>query len=173
MPSASQRAISAPMSLDDSSMMVLAVSVVSRRMASTTAKPSMCGICASSSTNAKGWLRCAASRISCSACSPSPASTGCIFQLRRISARIIRLVWLSSTTSTDMFSRPLTGGVSTIAAACGTPNCAVKWKVVPTPGVLSTQTVPCISSTSCATIDSPSPVPPYSRVVEVSAWANA
>ena len=45
-----------------------------------------------------------------------------------------------------------------------TPN----WNVLPRPGVLSTQMRPPISSTSCAQIVRPSPVPPNLRVVEPS-----
>ena len=40
------------------------------------------------------------------------------------------------------------------------------------PGALSTPISPPISSTSCLEIARPSPVPPYLRVVEPSAWAN-
>ena len=40
---------------------------------------------------------------------------------------------------------------------------------LPLPGVLSTPTVPPISSASCLLMTSPSPVPPYLRVVDGSA----
>ena len=43
-------------------------------------------------------------------------------------------------------------------------------KLVPCLGVLSTPIVPCMSPTSCLQIARPSPVPPYLRVVEESAW---
>ena len=46
------------------------------------------------------------------------------------------------------------------------PKCATKWKRLPRPASLSTQMRPPISSTSCAEIVRPSPVPPYRRVVE-------
>ena len=52
------------------------------------------------------------------------------------------------------------------------PKRALKWKVEPWPGVLSTQTWPSISSTSFLEMARPSPVPPYLRVVELSAWLN-
>lgn len=48
------------------------------------------------------------------------------------------------------------------------PNCAVKVKVLPRPGWFSTVTVPPISPASRAAIVSPSPVPPYLCVVELS-----
>ena len=38
--------------------------------------------------------------------------------------------------------------------------------------MLSTQILPSIISTSRLEIESPSPVPPYFRVVELSAWLN-
>ncbi len=47
---------------------------------------------------------------------------------------------------------------------------AVNQNVLPSPSRLSTPTVPPISSASCLLMTSPSPVPPYLRVVEVSAW---
>ena len=53
------------------------------------------------------------------------------------------------------------------------PNQAVKWNVLPTPGSLSAQMLPSIISTSRLEMESPSPVPPYFRVVDVSAWENA
>ena len=49
----------------------------------------------------------------------------------------------------------------------------VKKKVDPTSGSLSTLIDPPISLTSCSEIASPSPVPPYFRVVEVSICENA
>ena len=49
----------------------------------------------------------------------------------------------------------------------------MKWNVLPRPDSLSTQMRPPISSTSCGEMASPRPVPPYLRVVELSACANA
>ncbi len=47
----------------------------------------------------------------------------------------------------------------------------VKWKLEPLPGpVASTHIVPPISSASRLLMASPSPVPPYLRVVVLSAW---
>ena len=49
----------------------------------------------------------------------------------------------------------------------------VKWKVEPVPGpALSTHIVPPISSASSLLMARPSPVPPYLRVVLLSAWLN-
>ncbi len=50
---------------------------------------------------------------------------------------------------------------------------AVKLNVLPLPGTLLTETCPPISSVSCLEMASPSPVPPYLRVVEASACSNA
>ena len=54
-----------------------------------------------------------------------------------------------------------------------TPSRAVKWKTLPAPTSLSTHSRPPIRDTSCTEIVSPSPVPPYLRVVDVSACVNA
>ena len=49
-------------------------------------------------------------------------------------------------------------------------NVAVKLKVLPSPDLLSTQISPPIISTRRLLMARPRPVPPYLRVVEVSAW---
>ena len=51
-----------------------------------------------------------------------------------------------------------------------TASLAVKRKVLPSPTTLSTQMVPCMSSTMRLEMARPRPVPPYLRVVEESAW---
>ena len=48
----------------------------------------------------------------------------------------------------------------------------VNEKVLPLPGVLSTPMAPPINSTSRAQMARPRPVPPYFRVVELSACSN-
>ena len=53
------------------------------------------------------------------------------------------------------------------------PNRAVKWKVLPLPGSLSTQIRPCIMATRRDEIVNPRPVPPNRRVVELSACVKA
>ena len=53
------------------------------------------------------------------------------------------------------------------------PKRAVNQNVLPLPNSLSTPTSPPINFASCFEIASPSPVPPYCRVVVVSACSNA
>ena len=48
----------------------------------------------------------------------------------------------------------------------------MKWKVLPWPNWLSTQIRPSIIATRRLTIARPSPLPPYCRVVEESAWVK-
>ena len=90
-----------------------------------------------------------------------------------------RLVALSSTTSTGRprsaagSGRPFRGSTSACAVAGWTPRRAVKWNTLPAPGSLSTHRRPPIRDTSCTEIVSPRPVPPYLRVVDVSACENA
>src|SRR5690349_353854 len=50
------------------------------------------------------------------------------------------------------------------------PRHAVKWNELPLPSSLSTQIRPPNISVSLREIVSPRPVPPYLRVVELSAW---
>ena len=52
-------------------------------------------------------------------------------------------------------------------------NSSVKKNVVPCPTSLSKSRRPPISSTNLLEIVSPRPVPPYLRVIDVSAWLNA
>ena len=72
-----------------------------------------------------------------------------------------RLVWLSSTMRTR---RPGSGTADSSLAAVApdgaTAKRAVKWNVLPSPGVLSTHTRPPIISTRCRVIVRPRPVPP-------------
>ena len=56
--------------------------------------------------------------------------------------------------------------------ASDTPIRAVKWKVLPSCGVLSTQMRPPIRSTSVDEMARPRPVPPNRRVVDPSACRN-
>ena len=56
--------------------------------------------------------------------------------------------------------------------AAPTPSQTVKKKVLPTPGSLSSQMRPPISSTSRRQMVRPSPVPPCLRVVDMSACVN-
>ena len=55
-----------------------------------------------------------------------------------------------------------------------TPHSIATWNVLPSPGTpsLSTHIVPPMSSASRLLIASPSPVPPYLRLVVASTWLN-
>ena len=59
------------------------------------------------------------------------------------------------------------------AAAPPRRSRAVNQKTLPTPGVLVAPASPPISSASCFVIARPRPVPPWVRVVELSACSNA
>ena len=89
------------------------------------------------------------------------------------SERIDRLSELSSTSR--ILAPPNAGsrGPDGAVLALAVPNCAVNENALPIPGSLATATLPCISATSRETIASPSPLPPYLREVEESAWVNA
>src|SRR6266852_4884123 len=144
------------------------------RILATKEKPSISGICMSLSTNWKGnpWL-CA----SCSARKPASAliSNWCFIPHRlSVSPRMRRLVELSSTTSTR--TSPSCSGWTLLLSAgrlFDTRAWAVKWKVLPLPGWLSTHIFPPMSPTKREEIVRPSPVPPNFRVVELSTWENA
>ena len=72
-----------------------------------------------------------------------------------------------------MPSELVAGTLGALDAGLGSPSTActgsLKWKLLPRPGSLSTQMLPPISCTSRAQMVRPSPVPPNSRVVELSA----
>ena len=91
----------------------------------------------------------------------------------RISCRISRDVALSSTTSTFNPLRSGEGSKRFFTISFPRPKSAVKWNVVPCPDSLSVQISPPINFTRRLLIVSPNPVPPYFRVVEVSAWEKA
>ena len=79
---------------------------------------------------------------------------------------------MSSTTRTFMPRRSVEGLKRFLAFSFPRPKVAVKLKVLPRPGSLSTQISPPIISASRLLIVSPKPVPPYLRVVEESACIN-
>ena len=85
---------------------------------------------------------------------------------------MLRFVGLSSTASTRC-PQSWNGSVSvsTVAAACFS-SVSSNQNVLPLPGSLSSQMRPPMSSISCRVIVSPSPVPPYRRVVLPSAWVK-
>jgi hypothetical protein len=92
---------------------------------------------------------------------------------RRFSVRISRACSLSSTTRAR---RPATSGMKRFfgsRSALPMPNHTVKMNVLPLPYSLSAQMLPSIISTSFLEMERPRPVPPYFRVVEVSACAKA
>ena len=96
-------------------------------------------------------------------------------QRTSIPSRTRRLVRLSSTTST-FTSRSVPGVVAVPLLLSWESvffNFTVKWNVVPVPSSLSAHTLPPIISTRRWEIVSPSPVPPYFRVAEVSACEKA
>ena len=110
-----------------------------------------------------------------SACAGDSVSRGSMPQRAVCSDRILRLVALSSTTNRRL---PESAGCSPAKLrrvfACGISAKGapmVKRKVEPCPGpALSTHIVPPISSASRLLMAKPRPVPPYLRVVELSAW---
>ncbi len=82
-----------------------------------------------------------------------------------------RFTSLSSTTSAERPPRAdLTGGDASVAHRRTRTE---KPKVLPSPGALSRVIAPPMSDTRRAQMVSPSPVPPYSRVVELSACEKA
>ena len=84
-----------------------------------------------------------------------------------------RLVALSSTTRTRRPSSSAwrsRGGHVPSSGAQGAERST--WNAEPTPSSLSTRIAPPIAETSRFEIASPSPVPPYRRVVEASTWEN-
>ena len=89
------------------------------------------------------------------------------------SLRIPQAVGLSSTTSACMSRRSGCGRTGLARGTAATPNQAVKVNVLPTPRSLSTPISPPIISVSRFEMESPRPVPPYWRVVVVSACVNA
>ena len=96
-------------------------------------------------------------------------------KLRNISVTISRVVRLSSMTMTVLLcSASMTVSGIRLSWGCCNGNCSSIKNVVPCPGLLTTP-IPC--SFICLTMRwlmaSPSPVPPYFRVVEVSAWVKA
>ena len=85
------------------------------------------------------------------------------------SCRISRATGLSSTTSTRSCAS-LSGTTLPVPVAEPTSSQTVKLNVLPLPGSLSSQTRPPINSASLREIESPRPVPPCLRVVDMSAW---
>ena len=135
-------------------------------------KPSILGICISARMS---WNGCPLSRAACKAAnadSPSDASAGCMPQFVSRPSRMRRLVRLSSTTSTLVpCNTPCSAGTLDPVLATSAPRSrsTVRWNAEPLPTSLSTQMRPHINPTKRRQMVRPRPVPPYSRVVDVSA----
>ena len=155
-------------------MMRVAASPALSRIVAATVRPSVSGMRASSKTSAYGRPLAARCQRAFTAAMPSPTAAGSICQPRSHSAKMCRLVALSSTTSTGRSWSETGGGAGPGSGGCGCrPKRAVKAKVLPRPGALSTVMVPPMRATSRAAMVRPRPVPPYLRVVEVSSCSNA
>ncbi len=144
------------------------------RISSISSKPSILGICMSIKISAKGSPASCASDNFARASSPSCTELDFISHRPSIPSRIRRFVRLSSTTRT-LTARKISGGAiapTSITFVSAIPRRAVKWNWLPRPSSLSTQIFPLIISTSLVEMVKPRPVPPYFRVVEVSAWEN-
>ena len=137
---------------------------------SASSMPSIPGICTSSSARSNGPPPSMSARAS----APEATATGSIPQRRARRMRISRLTSLSSTMSVR---RPVRCGGLSVWNTRRTPGATSAWSVnvntLPTPTSLVAESAPSIISARRREIASPSPVPPYSRVVEASAWVNA
>ena len=123
-------------------------------------KPSTSGIIASVRTRSNGSRCSAASASADRAAIALSTAVARNFQPARISVRIRRLVALSSTISTRRYGRLPACGTSGSVETGARPKWARKWNRLPFPTSLSIQIRPPISSTSCAEMVSPRPVPP-------------
>ena len=94
-------------------------------------------------------------------------------KLASISAIIMRLVALSSTTSTNLPARLVSSPGDALSAPSATLNLASNWNVLPLPDTLSTVNLPFIFSTRRRQIPNPRPLPPKRRVVELSACVKS
>ena len=104
--------------------------------------------------------------------SPEAALSAWAPKVSSISASAARALALSSTTSARRSVRIAGRSAPAPPWPSSIPSGTVNVKQLPAPGVLSTEIVPFISSTSWREIDRPRPVPPYRRVVELSAWVK-
>lgn len=140
-------------------------------MRAAVATPFNPGICQSRNTISWGCPVASACCTASMAADPPSTAVTTKVMLRSCSVSTSRALSLSSTTSTR---RPRRSGVGTsgTSAASFADSRTVNQKVDPLPAVLSTPTVPPISSASRLLIASPSPVPPKRRVVEVSACSK-
>ena len=116
--------------------------------------------------------RCCSSRRT--ACAPSSASITSRPKDCNISAPIMRLTMLSSTSSTTPDSGPLPSSVAKSESCAGGSGArgrlSVKRKRDPAPTRLSTSMRPPMASMMRWLIASPRPVPPRSRELVLSTW---
>ena len=133
--------------------------------------PSIPGIFQSMTTIPKGLSLSAFSTSAIASC-PVAARTILNDNDSSMSRKISLEVGLSSTTRTFRPRRFGAGLNRFLTFSRPRPKTAVKLKVLPRPGSLSTQISPSIMFASFLLMASPRPVPPYLRVVEVSAWVN-
>jgi len=139
------------------------------RIAAASWNPSIPGIWKSLNTRSMLFFGVVSSRI-LRAWSPFRAKIEVHPQKFRYCEKINRLVLLSSTIKILRFLKSGIRGIVSFSTSGCKSNCAVNQKVLPLPSSLSIPISPPMSSTSCLDIVVPSPVPPYFRVVEPSAW---
>ena len=133
-------------------------------------KPSISGMMASSSATRNGVPPAASPLEQADAAAPLSVATGSMPQLRTISSRMVRFVWLSSTTRNRQAVQHGRLRDQPVSSLLPNPKTVVKWNRLP---ALSTQMRPSMRPTSCALMASPNPVPPYCRAKEPSACLKA
>ena len=131
--------------------------------------PSMSGMCMSVTTTSTG---CTSSHASASAARSN--STRSMPQRLSCLSRIRKLTSVSSTTAARLPARLTICSEDSMAASGASvwPSRAVNQKVEPSPGADCSPTSPPISPASRLQMASPSPVPPYLRVVLASTWTK-
>ena len=134
--------------------------------------PSISGMCMSRTTTSNASPAAVARATASRAAGPPSASSTAAPLPASWRSTICRFVALSSTTSTRRPSRAPGAGAGGGGAAEG-PTRTENENVEPSPGTLSTETAPPMSSASRFEIARPRPVPPYRRVVELSACVKA
>ena len=140
-----------------------------RRMAS---MPSICGIFQSMSTSRNGLPALDAASSSSIASLPELETVASIPSDSSMCWRISRDAALSSTTNARLILISLPRSATWLGEASPIGSVMSKLKVLPLPNSLVTPMLPSIRSTRSLLIARPRPVPPYFRVVDVSACAN-
>ena len=176
MPSSRQRCPSPRCPADVRSRRRVRPSPESCWMARATPKPSSSGICASRIARSYGVPSSRARRIASSPAAPSVASSTRMPAARSTSPTMRRFVALSSTINALCPTRCTAIGAAESVAGLGTATTSsgsVKKNSEPRPTSLCTPSSPPMSRTRRREIARPSPVPPYLRVVDASAWPNS